>query len=92
MSRKLTEGKVVRVKGRDERVPLAGNTVRTVLGILRRIMARAVRAKLVAANPVDALQAEERPKVETLGYPELELTDSPSSWSPSLSGGGRSCT
>jgi integrase len=71
-----SEGKVVRKGGKVVgRTGLAAHSVTNVLGVLSRIMQRAVRAKLVAANPVAMLEASERPAPDALPFPVLDAAD-----------------
>ena len=70
------EAKVVRKGGKVVgRSGLAAHSVTNVLGVLSRIMQRAVRAGLVTANPVAMLEASERPKPDALPFPELTAAD-----------------
>ena len=70
------EGKVVRKGGKVvRRSGLAAHSVTNALGVLSRIMARAVRAGHVPTNPVALLEASERPKADALPFPELTAAD-----------------
>jgi integrase len=70
------EGKTIRKGGKVVgRTGLSAHSVNGALGVLSRIMNRAVRAKLIPANPVALLTAEERPASDQRPFPVLEAAD-----------------
>ncbi len=76
VSELLREGKVIRSGGKVlRREPLSHHTVRNTVGVLSKIMGRAVRKGYIPSNPVSALESEERPSGETKPYPRLEAAD-----------------
>jgi integrase len=87
------EGKVVRKGGKVVgRSALSGYTVRTILALLRRILAGAVRRGLLVANAAATLTSTERPTLENRPHAVLDgddlralLASTSDTWRPLLS-------